>query len=66
MKTIVFGTVFGLVGLFTLGYLLNQALAMPDVHFSYKTQQCVEVINYTDEGFHCGFLPRKYNHVWVE
>jgi hypothetical protein len=47
-------------------YSLNSALSMPDVHFSYSTGECVEVINYTDEVFACDNYPKKYNHVWVE
>ena len=47
-------------------YALNEALKMPDVHFSYSTGACVEVINYTDEQFSCEDYPVKDNHVWVE
>jgi hypothetical protein len=50
----------------TFAYALDQALKMPDVHFSYSTGACVEVINYTDEQFSCEDYPVKFNHVWVE
>ena len=39
---------------------------IPDVHFSYSTDKCVEVINYTDETYSCENLPAKFNHVWVQ
>jgi hypothetical protein len=45
---------------------VNSALSMPDVHFSYTTEECVKVINYTDEVFGCENLPSKFNHVWVQ
>jgi hypothetical protein len=44
----------------------NSALSMPDAYFSYATNECVKVINYTDEVFACETLPSKFNHVWVE
>ena len=44
----------------------NSALSMPDAYFSYATNECVKVINYTDEVFACETLPAKFNHVWVE
>ena len=44
----------------------NEALSMPDAHFSYATNECVKVINYTDEIFACENLPAKFNHVWVK
>ena len=47
-------------------YLIDTAASMPDVHFSYATNECVKVINYTDEIFSCESLPAKFNHVWVQ
>jgi hypothetical protein len=47
-------------------YAGNEALKMPDVHFSYSKDQCVKVINYTDEQFDCSNYPAKFNHVWVQ
>ena len=44
----------------------NNALSMPDAHFSYATNECVKVINYTDEQFDCSNYPSKFNHVWVK
>ena len=54
------------VALGSLGYATNEALKMPDVHFSYSTDSCVKVINYTDEQFDCSNYPSKFNHVWVK
>jgi hypothetical protein len=47
-------------------HVTNKTLAMPDVWFSYSTNECVKVINYTDEIFSCETLPSKFNHVWVD
>jgi hypothetical protein len=49
-----------------LGYAMNSALSAPDVHVSYATNECVKVVNYTDETFSCDNLPSKFNHVWVQ
>ena len=58
------GTSIVLFGLF---YALDKALSIPDVHFSYSTDECVKVINYTDgDNYSCENLPSKFNHVWVE
>ena len=48
-------------------YALNFALSIPDVKFSYSTDECVEVINYTDaDKYSCENLPTKFNHIWVK
>ena len=48
-------------------YLWLEALSMPDVWFSYSTDECVKVINYDkDDKFSCENLPTKFNHVWVK
>ena len=49
-----------------LAYAMISAAAMPDVHFSYSTDECVKVVNYTDEQFDCSNYPSKFNHVWVQ
>ena len=54
------------VALGSLGYATNEALSAPDVHVSYATNECVKVVNYTDEIFSCENLPSKFNHVWVQ
>lgn len=46
---------------------VNRAMSMPDVHFSYATDECVEVINYDSRfDYTCENYPQKFNHVWVE
>jgi hypothetical protein len=47
-------------------YAGNEVLKMPDVHFSYSTGECVEVVNYTDTNYACDNYPNKYHHVWVK
>lgn len=59
--------VFAFVGIFGVFYAMITALMIPDVHFSYSNDICVEVINYTPEdNYSCENLPNKFNHVWVE
>ena len=48
-------------------YAFNYAITLPDVKFSYSSDQCVEVINYNSEDkYSCENLPTKFNHIWVE
>lgn len=50
-----------------LAYAFSGVMAMPDVHFSYATGECVEVINYDSKfDYTCENYPEKFNHVWVE
>ena len=42
------------------------ALTIPDVHVSYSTNDCVEVVNWSDTNYSCENMPKKYNHVWVK
>ena len=65
MKNILAGTL-ALVGVFSVGILALNVAAMPDVHFSYSTGECVNVVNYTDEVFTCENYPNKFHHVWVQ
>lgn len=62
--------IFGLLIAISVGvitYLFLTAMAMPDVWFSYSTDECVKVINYDkDHNYSCENLPTKFNHVWVE
>lgn len=51
--------------------LLDYALSIPDVHFSYTTNECVQVLNYPSTlfgttAFSCENMPSKFNHVWVK
>jgi len=66
MKNALFtlGMAAPLVGL--LGFVVLDATAMPDVHVSYSTGECVEVINYADTDYSCENYPVKFNHVWVQ
>ena len=65
MKNILVGTL-ALVGVFSVGILALNVAALPDVHFSYSTGECVTVVNYTDEVFTCENYPSKFHHVWVQ
>lgn len=50
-----------------LAYAFNIALSLPDVHYSYATNECVKVINYVaEDNYDCQNLPVKFNHVWVQ
>ena len=59
MKNIITAGILGVA-------ILGEALKMPDVLFSYSTNECVEVVNYTDEVFSCDNYPTRFNHVWVQ
>jgi hypothetical protein len=65
MKNVITGIVLT-SALAIAAYAGNAALSMPDAHFSYATNECVKVVNYTDEVFACETLPAKFNHVWVK
>lgn len=42
-------------------------LALPDVMFSYSTDECVQVMNYVEgENYSCENFPAKFHHVWVK
>lgn len=46
--------------------MLNSA-AIPDVHVSYSTNECVKVLNYVEgDNYSCENMPSKFNHVWVQ
>ena len=63
-KTLATGLV--LAGTIAMAIAANGALSMPTAYFSYATNECVKVINYTDEQFDCSNYPSKFNHVWVK
>lgn len=65
MKNILAGS-FALASMVLLGFLALNVAAMPDVHISYSTGECVKVVNYTDEVFTCDNYPSKFNHVWAQ
>lgn len=60
------GVVFAIVcGL--CAYAVLDAMSLPDVHFSYETDECVRVLNYVEsDQYSCENLPNKFNHVWVK
>ena len=56
------------VGLFAMA---DYALSIPDVHVSYASNSCVEVVNYPstlfgNTDYNCENMPEKFNHVWVK
>lgn len=63
IKSLLIGGVIGAVGFI----LIDSALSIPDVHFSYSTDACVTVLNYAEgDNYSCENLPSKFNHVWVK
>ena len=47
--------------------LIDSALSIPDVHFSYSTDACVTDLNYAEgDNYSCENLPSKFNHVWIK
>lgn len=45
--------------------ILNKVTSMPVVHFSYESDECVEVRS-PDKNHSCDNLPSRYHHVWVQ
>lgn len=46
---------------------VNNALTLPDVWYSYSTNDCVKVLNYAEgDNYSCENLPKRFYHVWVE
>lgn len=66
MKDILVSTVVAALGIGLLGMVVIDNSAMPDVHVSYSSDQCVKVINYDELNYSCDNLPTRYNHVWVK
>jgi hypothetical protein len=63
LKTV--GSIIIISSIFVLGVSFYSAI--PDVHVSHSTNECVTVINYTDEDtYSCENMPTKYNKVWVK
>jgi hypothetical protein len=47
--------------------MLSAATSIPDVHVSHSTNECVQVLNYSeDDSYSCENMPTKYNKVWVQ
>lgn len=64
-------TVFAVVCAFFIfgmfAYAIDTATKLPDVHYSYATNECVKVINYVaEDNYDCQNLPPKFYHVWVQ
>jgi hypothetical protein len=62
-KTIIATVLIATAGLL---WAADYAFSLPDVHMSYETNQCVEVINYADTNYSCENMPSKFHHVWVK
>lgn len=63
MKTIIAVTLIATAGLL---YAVDYTFSLPDVHMSYETGACVEVVNYGETNFSCENMPKKFHHVWVK
>lgn len=48
-----------------MGYAINTALGLPNVHFDYETNECVYVDNFGGTNYTCEDLPKRFYHVWV-
>ena len=60
-------TVIGGICIAGLFAVIDSALSLPDVQFSYSTNECVKVLNYVEgKNYSCEMLPSKFNHVWVQ
>jgi hypothetical protein len=59
------GTVSAIAATAALAYALIVWAEMPDVHVSYASGLCVEVVNYGTD-YTCDSLPSRFNHVWVQ
>ena len=62
-KTIIATVLIATAG---LAWAVNYSFSLPDVHMSFDTNTCVEVINYADTNYSCENMPSKFHHVWVE
>jgi hypothetical protein len=63
----VIAIVMSVIGLVAIFFALTTSLDIPDVLISHSTNECVSVINYTDEDtYSCENMPTKYNKVWVK
>jgi len=64
-------TVAVVVASMALFAAIDYSLALPDVHVSHSTGNCVGVTTYHGAffdslGYSCENMPTKYNHVWAE
>ena len=56
------------ISIISVGFIftLNNTVSLPDVQVSHSTNECVQVINYTDQQFSCENMPEGYTKVWVK
>lgn len=71
MKSIISSLIVGVVVGLGVSVTLDYAFGIPDVKFSYSTNECVEVQNYPTTFFgtsqySCENMPKKYHHIWVK
>lgn len=59
-------TGFMIIAVFSgLALAIAHAVSLPDVHFSYSSQNCVKVVNYKpNDNYTCDDLPHRFYHVW--
>jgi hypothetical protein len=55
----------------TVFVFADYAFSIPDMHVSYDTRQCVEVVNhpsalFSTTNYSCENRPEKFNHIWVQ
>ena len=71
MKNAISSLAFGICVGLSVFTLIDYSLGIPDVTFSYATNECVVVENHptvlfgTSE-YSCENMPNKYNHIWVQ
>ena len=66
IKEILFVSVCTIAIVAGITHSVNSALALPDVWFSYSSNECVKVVNYLeDDNYTCDNLPGRFYHVWV-
>ena len=59
------GMISGVV--IALAFAINSSIQLPDVYFSYATDECVKVVNYAEgHNYTCDNLPTKFYHAWVQ
>ena len=67
IKAIVASTALGA----TLFVFADYAFSIPDMHVSFETRQCVQVVNHPsalfgETNYSCEDRPEKFNHIWVQ
>jgi hypothetical protein len=66
MKNLMSAIIFMVLGAMLVLAVLDWA-TLPEVWFSYSTDECVQVINYHEgDKYSCENLPNKFHHIWVK